>query len=145
MVGFARNAVMSVADKVIEAVKTGRIRHFFLVAGCDGAQPGINFYTEFVEKLPQDSIILTLACGKFRFFDKNLGNIAGIPRLLNIGQCSEEIQVKSAISEINNFMKSAGLSNHWKEKRMKQHDNGIDLAMAVKGFSARHSRCGSRE
>ncbi len=89
MVGFGRNAVLSVADKVIEAVKAGKIRHFFLVAGCDGAKPGRNYYTEFVEKVPQDCVVLTLACGKFRFFDKNLGNIGGIPRLLDVGQCND--------------------------------------------------------
>lgn len=89
MVGFARNAVMGVADKVIDAVKGGAIKHFFLVAGCDGAKPGRNYYTEFVEKAPDDSVILTLACGKFRFFDKKLGDIGGIPRLLDIGQCND--------------------------------------------------------
>ncbi len=68
MVGFARNAVLGVADKVIELVKAGKIRHFFLVGGCDGAKPGRSYYTEFVEKAPQDTVILTLACGKFRFF-----------------------------------------------------------------------------
>ncbi|MFO8009908.1 MAG: hydroxylamine reductase [Dehalococcoidia bacterium] len=88
-VGFARNAVLGVADKVIEAVKGKQIRHFFLVAGCDGAKPGRNYYTEFVEKVPEDCIVLTLACGKFRFFDKDLGDIGGIPRLLDIGQCND--------------------------------------------------------
>lgn len=89
MVGFARNAILSVADKIIEAVKSGAIRHFFLVAGCDGAKPGRNYYTEFVEKVPEDCIVLTLACGKFRFFDKKLGDIGGIPRLLDVGQCND--------------------------------------------------------
>ena len=84
-VGFARNAVLGVADKVIEAVKTKAIRHFFLVAGCDGAKPGRNYYTELVEKVSQDCMVLTLACGKYRFFDKQLGDIGGIPRLLNVG------------------------------------------------------------
>ncbi|MFC1494206.1 hydroxylamine reductase [Thermodesulfobacteriota bacterium] len=88
-VGFARNAVLGVADKVIEAVKSGDIRHIFLVAGCDGAKPGRNYYTEFVEKVPKDCIILTLACGKYRFFDKDLGDIGGIPRLLDAGQCND--------------------------------------------------------
>jgi hydroxylamine reductase len=87
--GFGRNAVLSVADKVIEAVKGGAIKHFFLVAGCDGAKPGRNYYTEIAEKIPSDSVILTLACGKFRFFDKDLGDIGGIPRLLDIGQCND--------------------------------------------------------
>lgn len=89
MVGFARNAVLGVADKVIEAVKGKAIRHFFLVAGCDGAKPGRNYYTEFVEKVPADCMVLTLACGKFRFFDKDLGDIGGIPRLLDVGQCND--------------------------------------------------------
>jgi len=89
MVGFGRNAVMGVAGTVIEAVKNKAIRHFFLVAGCDGAKPGRNYYTEFVEKVPEDCVVLTLACGKFRFFDKDLGDIGGIPRLLDIGQCND--------------------------------------------------------
>lgn len=89
MTGFARNAVLGVADKVIDAVKNKAIRHFFLVGGCDGAKPGRNYYTEFVEKVPQDCMVLTLACGKFRFFDKNLGDIGGIPRLLDVGQCND--------------------------------------------------------
>jgi hydroxylamine reductase len=88
-VGFARNAVMGVAGAVIEAVKNKNIRHFFLVAGCDGAKPGRNYYTEFVEKVPKDCVVLTLACGKFRFFDKDLGDIGGIPRLLDMGQCND--------------------------------------------------------
>jgi hydroxylamine reductase len=101
MVGFARNAVMSVADKVIEAVKGKAISHFFLVGGCDGAKPGRNYYTEFVEKAPKDSVILTLACGKFRFFDKDLGDIGGIPRLLDVGQCNDAysaIQIAVALA-----------------------------------------------
>ena len=89
MVGFARNAVMSVADQIIAAVKNKDLRHFFLVAGCDGAKPGRNYYTEFVEMVPADCAVLTLACGKFRFFDKKLGNIGNIPRLLDIGQCND--------------------------------------------------------
>ena len=89
MVGFARNAVMGVADKVIEAVKNKAIRHLFLVGGCDGAKPGRNYYTDLVEQIPDDCVVLTLACGKFRFFDKDLGDIGGIPRLLDIGQCND--------------------------------------------------------
>lgn len=102
MTGFARNAVLSVADKVIEAVKSRHLRHFFLVAGCDGAKPGRNYYTEFVEKVPKDCVVLTLACGKFRFFDKELGDIGGIPRLLDVGQCNDAysaIQVAVALSK----------------------------------------------
>ena len=89
MVGFARNAVLGVAGAVVDAVKKGHIKHFFLVGGCDGAKPGRSYYTEFVEKAPKDTIVLTLACGKFRFFDKDLGAIDGIPRLLDIGQCND--------------------------------------------------------
>ena len=102
MCGFGHNAVMGVAEKVIGAVKDKAIRHFFLVAGCDGAKPGRNYYTEFVEKVPQDCVVLTLACGKFRFFDKDLGNIGGIPRLLDVGQCNDAysaIQIAVALSK----------------------------------------------
>jgi hydroxylamine reductase len=105
MVGFARNTVMSVADKVIDAVKGKAIRHFFLVGGCDGAKAGRNYYTEFVEKTPKDSIVLTLACGKFRFFDKDLGEIGGIPRLLDVGQCNDAysaVQIAVALSKAFN-------------------------------------------
>ncbi|MEW6066510.1 MAG: hydroxylamine reductase [Bacillota bacterium] len=104
MVGFARNTVMSVAGKVIEGVKNGDIKHFFLVAGCDGAKPGRNYYTDFVEKAPQDTVILTLACGKFRFFDKKLGDIGGIPRLLDIGQCNDAYSaIQIAVALANAF------------------------------------------
>jgi hydroxylamine reductase len=105
MTGFARNAVLGVADKVIEAVKNKAIRRFFLVGGCDGAKPGRSYYTEFVEKVPKDCIILTLACGKFRFFDKDLGDIGGIPRLLDVGQCNDAysaIQIAVALSKAFN-------------------------------------------
>jgi hydroxylamine reductase len=104
-VGFARNAVLGVADKVIEAVKSGAIRHFFLVAGCDGAKPGRNYYTEFVEKVPGDCVVLTLACGKYRFFDKALGDIGGIPRLLDVGQCNDAysaVQIAGALAHAFN-------------------------------------------
>lgn len=89
LTGFAHNAVMNVADQVIDAVKAGKIRHFFLVGGCDGAKPGRTYYTEFVEQVPDDCVVLTLACGKFRFFDKNLGQIGDIPRLMDVGQCND--------------------------------------------------------
>jgi hydroxylamine reductase len=105
MVGFARNTVMGVAGAVIDAVKNKQIRHFFLVAGCDGAKPGKNYYTEFVEKVPKDCVVLTLACGKFRFFDKDLGDIGGIPRLLDVGQCNDAysaIQIAIALSKAFN-------------------------------------------
>lgn len=102
LVGFGHNAVLGVADKVIEGVKSGAIKHFFLVGGCDGAKPGRNYYTEFAEKAPQDTVILTLACGKFRFFDKKLGDIGGIPRLLDVGQCNDAysaIQIAAALAD----------------------------------------------
>lgn len=105
MVGFGRNTVLSVADKVIEAVKGKNIRHFFLVAGCDGAKPGRNYYTEFVEKVPKDCVVLTLACGKYRFFDKDLGTIGGLPRLMDMGQCNDAysaIQVALALAKAFN-------------------------------------------
>lgn len=101
LTGFARNTVLGVADKVIAGVKSGAIKHFFLVGGCDGAKPGRNYYTEFVEQVPQDCIVLTLACGKFRFFDKKLGDIGGIPRLLDVGQCNDAysaIQIAVALA-----------------------------------------------
>ncbi|MGD8541140.1 MAG: hydroxylamine reductase, partial [Desulfobacteraceae bacterium] len=102
MVGFGHNAVLSVAPAVIEAVKNKQIRHFFLVGGCDGAKPGRSYYTEFVEKVPADCVVLTLACGKFRFFDKDLGTIGGIPRLLDVGQCNDAysaIKIASALAD----------------------------------------------
>ena len=101
-VGFGHNTILSVAPTVIDAVKNGDIRHFFLVGGCDGARPGRNYYTEFVEETPDDTIILTLACGKFRFFDKNLGEIGGLPRLMDVGQCNDAysaIKVATALAD----------------------------------------------
>lgn len=89
MVGFGHNAVLGAADAVIAAVRAGGIRHFYLVAGCDGAKPGRNYYTEFVERTPKDCVLLTLACGKFRFFDQKLGDIGGLPRLMDMGQCND--------------------------------------------------------
>lgn len=88
-VGFGHNTVLSVADKVIESVKSGAIKHIFLVGGCDGAKPGRNYYTEFVKLTPSDTLVLTLACGKYRFNDIDLGEINGIPRLLDMGQCND--------------------------------------------------------
>ncbi|MBT3198797.1 MAG: hydroxylamine reductase [Phycisphaerales bacterium] len=89
LTGFARNAVMSVAGPVIDAVKAGQIKHFFLIGGCDGAKPGRNYYTELAEQVPDDCVILTLACGKFRFNKLEFGDIGGIPRLLDVGQCND--------------------------------------------------------
>ena len=99
--GFGHAAILSHAGTVVEAVKSGAIRHFFLVAGCDGAKPGRNYYTEFVRQTPADSIVLTLACGKFRFNDLDLGQIGGLPRLMDMGQCNDAygaIQVAVALA-----------------------------------------------
>lgn len=87
--GFAHGTVLSIADKIIDAVKSGKISHFFLVGGCDGAAPGRSYYTDFVKQAPKDSVILTAACGKFRFNDLDLGTIDGIPRILDLGQCND--------------------------------------------------------
>jgi hydroxylamine reductase len=105
MTGFARNTVLGVADKVIDAVKSGAIKHFFLVGGCDGAKPGRNYYTDFVQKAPKDTVILTLACGKFRFNDLNIGEIGGLPRIMDMGQCNDAysaIQVALALADAFN-------------------------------------------
>lgn len=101
LVGFGHQAILGVADKVIEAVKAGKIRHFFLVGGCDGAELGRNYYTDFTKQVPEDCVILTLACGKFRFNKIDFGAIDGIPRLLDLGQCNDAysaIQVASALA-----------------------------------------------
>jgi len=104
MTGFARNAVLSVADQVIAAVKAGSIRHFFLVGGCDGAKPGRNYYTEFVRKAPKDTVILTLACGKYRFNDLDIGEIGGLPRIMDMGQCNDAYSaIQVAIALANAF------------------------------------------
>jgi hydroxylamine reductase len=102
LVGFGRNAVLSVADQVIAAVKSGALKHFFLVGGCDGARPGRDYFTEFAESVPQDCVVLTLACGKYRFNKLDFGSIGGIPRLLDIGQCNDAysaIQIAVALSQ----------------------------------------------
>jgi len=88
-IGFGHNTVLGVADKVIDAVKSGAIKHFFLIGGCDGVKPGRNYYTELAQKVPKDCMILTLACGKFKFNKLEFGNIGGIPRLLDMGQCND--------------------------------------------------------
>ena len=123
LTGFGHNAILGVADKIIEAVKGGAIKHFFLVGGCDGAKSGRNYYTEFAEKAPRDTVILTLACGKFRFNKLDLGDIGGIPRLLDVGQCNDAysaIQVALALAnafecEVNDLPLSMVLS--WYEQK----------------------------
>ena len=100
--GFGHGTVLSVADKVIDAVKAGAIKHFFLVGGCDGARPGRNYYTEFVKQTPADTVILTLACGKYRFNDLDIGSIGGLPRIMDMGQCNDAysaIQVAVALAK----------------------------------------------
>ncbi len=100
--GFGRSAILDAADQVVQAVQAGHLRHFFLVGGCDGARPGRNYYTEFVKKAPADTIILTLACGKYRFHDLDLGAIDGLPRLMDMGQCNDAfgaIQVALALAK----------------------------------------------
>lgn len=103
--GFGHGTILGVADKVVSAVKTGAIKHFFLVGGCDGAKTGRNYYTDFVKQTPPDSIILTLACGKYRFNDLDLGTIGGLPRIMDMGQCNDAygaIKVAVALSEAFN-------------------------------------------
>ncbi|WP_017209206.1 hydroxylamine reductase [Clostridium beijerinckii] len=89
LVGFGHKATLSHAETIINAVKDGNVKHFFLIGGCDGAKPGRNYYTEFAEKIPKDCIILTLACGKYRFNKLQFGEVAGLPRLLDVGQCND--------------------------------------------------------
>ena len=103
--GFHHNVILSIADKIIDAVKAGKIKRFFLIGGCDGAKPGRNYYTELAQKVPQDCVILTLACGKYRFNHLDFGDIDGIPRLIDIGQCNNAysaIQVAVALAKVFN-------------------------------------------
>lgn len=135
-IGFAHNAILSHANEIVEAVKDGKIRHFFLIGGCDGARPGRNYYTEFAEKTPKDTIILTLACGKFRFNKLDLGTVAGFPKVLDCGQCSDSysaIKVASALAEafqcgVNELPLSLVLS--WYEQKAV----GILLALLALGI-----------
>ncbi|MFA5863311.1 MAG: hydroxylamine reductase [Phycisphaerae bacterium] len=123
LVGFGHNAVLSVAGKVIDAVKAGKIKHFFLIGGCDGAKPGRNYYTDFAQQVPKDCMILTLACGKYRFNKLDFGTIEGLPRLLDIGQCNDAysaIQIALALAgafntDVNSLPLSMVLS--WYEQK----------------------------
>jgi hydroxylamine reductase len=102
LIGFGRDAVLGVADKVIDAVKAGAVKHFFLIGGCDGAAPGRNYYTDFAEKAPSDTILMTLGCGKYRFNMNDHGTIGGLPRLLDVGQCNDSysaIKIALALSD----------------------------------------------
>jgi len=104
LVGFGHNAVLGVADTVINAVKTGAIRHFFLIGGCDGAKPGRDYYTELADSVPVDCMVLTLGCGKYRFNKHEFGTVAGLPRLLDVGQCNDAFSaVKIAIALADAF------------------------------------------
>jgi hydroxylamine reductase len=101
-VGFARSAVLGAAEQVVGAVKSGALKHFFLIGGCDGARPGRNYYTELAEQVPQDCAILTLGCAKYRFNDHDFGSIGGLPRLLDVGQCNDSysaIQIALALAD----------------------------------------------
>ena len=104
-VGFGHHTVLSVADKVVGAVKTGALKHIFLVGDCDGTKPGRNYYTEFVKQTPNDSLVLTLACGKYRFNDLELGDIGGIPRLLDMGQCNDAYSAIKVAVELSKVFK----------------------------------------
>lgn len=121
--GFGHDTVLGVADSIVDAVKKGQISHFFLVGGCDGARPGRNYYTEFVRQTPADSVVLTLACGKYRFNDLDLGTVAGLPRILDMGQCNDAysaVQVALALAkafdcDVNDLPLSIVLS--WYEQK----------------------------
>ena len=102
-VGFSRNAVLSVADKIVAAVKAGKIKHFFLIGGCDGVKSGRSYFTELAQKIPNDCIILTLACGKYRFNKREFGTIEGIPGLLDVGQCNDAysaVKIALALADV---------------------------------------------
>ena len=102
LVGFGHHATLSHAEAIVNAVKEGKIRHFFLIGGCDGARPGRNYYTEFAKMVPEDCIILTLACGKYRFNKLDFGTVAGLPRLLDVGQCNDAysaVRIATALAD----------------------------------------------
>ena len=102
LVGFGHHAALGYAGQIVEAVKSGKLRHFFLIGGCDGARPGRNYFTEFAQKVPQDCLILTLACGKYRFNKLDFGEVAGLPRLLDVGQCNDAysaVRIATALAD----------------------------------------------
>ena len=139
LVGFGHKATLSHADAIINAVKDGKVKHFFLIGGCDGAKPGRNYYTEFAEKVPKDCIILTLACGKYRFNKLNFGEVAGLPRLLDVGQCNDAysaVRIALALGDafkcsINDLPLSIVLS--WYEQKAVADLLAL-LALGVKGI-----------
>ena len=139
LVGFGHKATLSHAEAIINAVKDGKVKHFFLIGGCDGAKPGRNYYTEFAEKVPKDSIILTLACGKYRFNKIDFGEVAGLPRLLDVGQCNDAysaVRIALALADafkcgINDLPLSIILS--WYEQKAVADLLAL-LALGVKGM-----------
>jgi hydroxylamine reductase len=141
-VGFGHQAVLGAAEQVVAAVKSGRIRHFFLIGGCDGAKSGRNYYTEFAEKVPADCIILTLACGKYRFNKLDFGTVAGLPRLMDVGQCNDAysaIQIALALSKafgagVNELPLSLVLS--WYEQK------AVIVLLTLLALGMRHIRLG---
>jgi hydroxylamine reductase len=141
-VGFGHHAVLGAAEQVVTAVKAGKIRHFFLIGGCDGAKSGRNYYTEFAEKVPADCVILTLACGKYRFNKLDFGSIGGLPRLLDVGQCNDAysaIQVALALAKafgvgVNELPLSLVLS--WYEQK------AVVVLLTLLALGMRHIRLG---
>lgn len=139
LVGFGHKATLSHADTIINAVKDGQVKHFFLIGGCDGAKPGRNYYTEFAEKVPNDCIILTLACGKYRFNKLEFGEVAGLPRLLDVGQCNDAysaVRIALALADafkcgINDLPLSIVLS--WYEQKAVTDLLAL-LSLGVKGM-----------
>jgi hydroxylamine reductase len=141
-VGFGHDAVLGAAEQVVAAVKAGQIRHFFLIGGCDGARSGRNYYTEFAEKVPADCLILTLACGKYRFNKLDFGTVAGLPRLMDVGQCNDAysaIQVALALGKafgtgVNELPLSLVLS--WYEQK------AVVVLLTLLALGLRHIRLG---
>jgi hydroxylamine reductase len=138
-VGFGHKATLSNAGAIVDAVKSGKLKHFFLIGGCDGARPGRNYYTELAKQVPQDSVILTLACGKYRFNKLEFGEVAGLPRLLDVGQCNDTysaVRIALALSEafecdVNDLPLSIMLS--WYEQKAVA-DLLTLLALGIKGI-----------
>lgn len=139
LVGFGHHATLSHADSIVSAVKEGKLRHFFLIGGCDGAKPGRNYYTEFAEKVPKDCAILTLACGKYRFNKLDFGTVAGLPRLLDVGQCNDAysaVRIASALADafdtdVNNLPLTIVLS--WYEQKAVADLLAL-LSLGIKGM-----------
>lgn len=139
LVGFGHHATLSHAGTIVNAVKAGQVNHFFLIGGCDGARPGRNYYTEFATQVPQDCIILTLACGKYRFNKLDFGTVAGLPRLLDIGQCNDAysaVRIATALADafdtdVNSLPLSIVLS--WYEQKAVADLLAL-LSLGIKGM-----------